>query len=129
MKLPPKGRSVSATVSRTGSPAGVDHVRASIPSAPAFETAAASPGTADIGAWTIGCSIPSVWHTGVRTSTTCPSTKTKPTTVLLVVRRRHRPLLPVPPVERRVVALVPGFAQARLAQVPVGSDLGRGGAQ
>ena len=39
-----------------------------MPSAPAFETAAASRGTAAIGAWTIGCSIPSISHTGVRTA-------------------------------------------------------------
>ena len=64
------GRSVSAAVSRTGSPAGVDHVSANMPSAPAFDTAAASSGTADIGAWTIGCSIPSSSQTGVRTNTT-----------------------------------------------------------
>jgi hypothetical protein len=43
-----------------------------MPSAPAFETAAASWGTADIGAWTIGCSIPSSSQTGVRTNTTDP---------------------------------------------------------
>ena len=58
---------MSAAVSRTTSPAGVDHVSATMPSAPAFETAAASSGTADIGAWTIGCSIPSSSQTGVRT--------------------------------------------------------------
>ena len=42
-----------------------DHVSVSMPSAPAFETAAASRGTATIGARTIGCSIPSNSHTGV----------------------------------------------------------------
>ena len=52
------------------SPAGLDHVRANMPRAPAFETAAASSGAADIGAWTIGCSILSNSHTGVRTTTT-----------------------------------------------------------
>jgi len=36
-----------------------------MPSPPAFETAAASSGTADIGAWTIGCSMPSSSQTGV----------------------------------------------------------------
>ena len=50
----------------------MDHVSANMPSAPAFETAAASSGTADIGAWTIGCSIPSSSQTGVRTTTTYP---------------------------------------------------------
>ena len=39
-----------------------------MPSAPAFETAAASSATADMGAWTMGCSIPSSSQTGVRTS-------------------------------------------------------------
>jgi hypothetical protein len=63
---------VSAAVSRTGSPAGLDHVSANMPSAPAFETAAASSGTADIGACTIGSSIPSNSQTGVRTTTTYP---------------------------------------------------------
>ena len=48
----------------------MDHVNANMPSAPAFETAAASSGTADIGAWTIGCSMPSSSQTGVRTITT-----------------------------------------------------------
>src|SRR5271168_3181630 len=72
MRLPPNGRSVSAAVSRTTSPAGVDHVSANMPSAPAFETSAASWGTADIGACTIGCSIPSTSQTGVRTDTTYP---------------------------------------------------------
>jgi hypothetical protein len=43
-----------------------------VPSAPAFETAAASWGSADIGAWTIGWSIPSSSQTGVRTSATYP---------------------------------------------------------
>ena len=71
MKLPAKGRSVSAVVSRTTSPAGVDHVKPNVPSPPAFETAAASSATADIGACTIGCSIPSNSQTGVRTWTTC----------------------------------------------------------
>ena len=39
-----------------------------MPSAPAFETAAASRGTAGppIGAWTIGCSMPSRSQSGVR---------------------------------------------------------------
>ena len=37
-----------------------------------METAAANSGTADIGAWTMGCSIPSR-QTGVRTNTTYPS--------------------------------------------------------
>ena len=41
-----------------------------MPSAPAFETAAASPGTAAIGACTIGCSMPSKSHTGVRIALT-----------------------------------------------------------
>jgi hypothetical protein len=63
-------RSVSPAVSRTTYPAGVDHVSATMPSAPGFETAAASWGTADIGAWTIGCSIPSRSQTGVRTNIT-----------------------------------------------------------
>jgi hypothetical protein len=66
-EIPAKGRSVSAIVSRTTSPAGADHANANMPSAPAFETAAASSGTADIGAWTIGCSMPSSSQTGVRT--------------------------------------------------------------
>ena len=61
-----------SAVSRTTSPAGVDHVNANMPSAPALETAPASWGTADIGAWTIGCSIPSSSQTGVRTTTTYP---------------------------------------------------------
>src|ERR1035438_1139955 len=39
-----------------------------MPSAPAFETAAASGGMAAMGAWTIGCSIPSISHTGVLTA-------------------------------------------------------------
>ena len=39
-----------------------------MPSAPAFETAAASRGTATMGARTIGCSIPSNSHTGVLTA-------------------------------------------------------------
>jgi hypothetical protein len=39
-----------------------------MPSAPAFETAAASWGIAAMGAWTIGCSIPSSSHTGVVTA-------------------------------------------------------------
>ncbi len=47
----------------------VDHVSVNMPSAPAFETAAASSGTAAIGAWTIGCSIPSSSQTGVRIAT------------------------------------------------------------
>ncbi|MGO8863453.1 MAG: hypothetical protein ACLQRH_22230 [Acidimicrobiales bacterium] len=64
---------MSAAVSRTTSPAGVDHVKVNMPSAPALETAAASSGTADIGAWTMGCSIPSSSHTAVRTTTTYPS--------------------------------------------------------
>ena len=51
----------------------MDQVSANIPSTPAFETAAASSGTADIGAWTIGCSIPSSSQTGVRIASTYPS--------------------------------------------------------
>ncbi len=39
-----------------------------MPSAPALETAAASGGMAAMGAWTIGCSIPSSSHTGVVTA-------------------------------------------------------------
>ena len=39
-----------------------------MPSAPASETAAASWGMAAMGAWTIGCSIPSISHTGVLTA-------------------------------------------------------------
>ena len=35
----------------------------------------------------------------------------------------------VPPVERREVARVPGRAESRGAQVPVGTDLARHGAQ
>jgi hypothetical protein len=37
-----------------------------------LDTAAASSGTADIGAWTIGCSIPSLAQTGVRIDITYP---------------------------------------------------------
>jgi hypothetical protein len=43
-----------------------------MPSAPAFETAAASPVMSDIGAWTIGRSIPSNSHTGVLISLGVP---------------------------------------------------------
>jgi hypothetical protein len=39
-----------------------------MPSAPAFETAAANWVMAAMGAWTIGCSIPSISHTGVLTA-------------------------------------------------------------
>ena len=58
--------------SRTTSPAGSDHVSVTMPSPPAFETAAASSGTATIAAKTIGCSIPSSSQTGVRTTATYP---------------------------------------------------------
>ncbi len=67
IRLPPSGRSVSPGLSRTTSLAGAHHVTANMPSAPAFETAAASWGTPDIGTWTIGCSIPSNVRTVVRT--------------------------------------------------------------
>jgi hypothetical protein len=48
--------------------ASADQVSVTMPRAPAFETAAASRGIAAMGAWTIGCSIPSNSHTGVRTA-------------------------------------------------------------
>ena len=67
-RLPQNGRAVSAAVSRITAPTSSDHVSVSMPSAPAFETAAASRGTATMGAMTIGCSIPSNSHTGVRTA-------------------------------------------------------------
>src|SRR5579863_2104070 len=89
-----------------------------MPSAPAFETAAASPAIAAMGAWTIGCSIPSSWHTGV---VTAASSRIRG-------RRRLRGP-PVPAVELRVVPRVPGFAEPRGTQVPVRADLGRGGTQ
>jgi hypothetical protein len=58
-KLPPNGRVVSAAVSRTTASVPADQVSVTMPSAPAFETAADKPGTAAIGACTIGRSIPS----------------------------------------------------------------------
>jgi hypothetical protein len=64
---------VRAAVSRITSPTGSDHVNVTMPSPPAFETAAASSGTATIAAKTIGCSIPSSSQTGVRTTDTYPS--------------------------------------------------------
>src|ERR1700735_2046699 len=97
-----------------------------MPSAPAFETAAARRGMAAMGAWTIGCSIPSSSHTGVLTSLA-------PSVILSVawlrIRRRHRLGAPVPAVELRVVLRVPGFAEPRSAQIPVRADLARGDAQ
>ena len=53
-------------------PGRMDHVSVTMPSPPAFETAAASSGTATIAARTIGCSIPSSSQTGVRTIATYP---------------------------------------------------------
>src|SRR6185437_16326837 len=48
----------------------------------------------------------------------------------LDIRGRHRPWgAPVPAVELREVARVPGFAEPRGAQVPVRADLAGGGAQ
>src|ERR1700735_876499 len=58
-KLPPNGRAVSAAVSRTTAPVSADQVSVTMPSAPAFETAAPRRGTATMGARTIGRSIPS----------------------------------------------------------------------
>jgi hypothetical protein len=48
----------------------VDQVSVTMPSPPAFETAAASSGTATMAAKTIGFSISSSSHTGVRITTT-----------------------------------------------------------
>ena len=66
--MPPNGRAVSAAVSRTTAPMSADQVNVTMPSAPAFETAAAAWGMSTMGAWTIGCSIPSISHTGVLTA-------------------------------------------------------------
>jgi len=51
--------------SRTRSPASSAHHSPMVPTAPAFETAAGSRGSAAIGAETIGWSIPSNSHAGV----------------------------------------------------------------
>jgi len=67
-RLPANGRAVSAAVSRTRPATSAVHVSAIVPSPPAFETAAVSRGTSAIGASTIGWSIPSNSHTGVRTA-------------------------------------------------------------
>src|SRR5580658_3921860 len=92
-----------------------------MPSAPAFDTAAASRGTATMGASTIGCSIPSSSHTGVGIGSPLGRR---------VIRVGHRPGgPPVPAVEVREVARVPGFAQPGGAQIPVRADLAGGGAQ
>jgi hypothetical protein len=50
-RLRPGLQAVSAAVSRTTAPASADHVSVTMPSAPAFETAAASRGIAAMGAW------------------------------------------------------------------------------
>jgi invasion protein IalB len=67
--LPPNGRLVSAAVARITLATSAAQLSDTVPSAPAFDTAAASRGTAagPTGAWTMGCSIPSSSHTGVRT--------------------------------------------------------------
>src|SRR5580704_1256376 len=124
-RLPQNGRSVSAAVSRTTAPTSSDHVSVSMPSAPAFETAAASRGTATMGARTIGCSIPSISHTGVLTAATpyCAATIVARSRI----RRRRRPGgPPVPAVKLREVARVPGLAEPRGAQIPVRADLAGG---
>ena len=70
-RLTPNGRSVSCRVSSTivAISSGDVHVSGSIPSAPAFETAAASVGVTapPIGARTTGASMPRRSHSGVRT--------------------------------------------------------------
>jgi SAM-dependent methyltransferase len=70
-RLMPNGRSVRFRVSSTDVPisAGDVHVTGSIPSPPAFETAAAKAGVTapPIGARTTGASMPTRSHSGVRT--------------------------------------------------------------
>src|SRR5271165_6606927 len=100
MKLPPKGRAVSAAVSRTTAPASSDHVSVTMPSAPAFETAAASLGTAAMGAWTIGRSIPSKLHTGVVMSLGVPAGPAGDTS------QRQPPRYLQPPAQKGVPARV-----------------------
>src|ERR1700722_16392221 len=127
-RLPQNGRAVSAAVSRTTAPTSSDHVSVSMPSAPAFETAAASRGTATMGARTIGWSIPSSTHTGVLSAVTpyCAATIVARSRIR---RRRRLRGLPVPAVKLREVARVPGFAEPRGAQIPVWAGLAGGDAQ
>jgi hypothetical protein len=68
-QVAPERRPVSAAVSPITPATSAAHDSATIPGAPAFDTAAASRGTAaePTGACTIGCSIPSNPQTGVRT--------------------------------------------------------------
>src|ERR1700722_21039962 len=102
-----------------------------MPSAPAFETAAASRGTAAMGAWTIGRSIPSISHPGVATAFVPAAILGRPPGgPLSLIRIRHRPgRPPVPAVKLRVVVRIPGLVKPRRAQIPVRADLGRGGTQ
>src|SRR5581483_4359862 len=118
---------------RTTAPASSAHPSPKVPRPPAFETAAGRRGSAATGASTIGSSIPSNSHTGVRVRSVM-SASGPSATALNVHGGLHsvcvRSLcgsdeLLVPTVEGREVARIPSLAQARGCQVPVGADLAR----